>query len=215
MDIRSRIRRVAAILDENSPQDITFIEATDPFELLICVILSAQTTDRQVNIVAKKLFAAYPTAMELAAADEEQVRQIIRSTGFFNTKARNIIACSQALVEHHGGNVPLTMETLVTLPGAGRKTANCVLGNLLGAPAVIVDTHFARVVTRLGFVKESDPAKIEQRIRGLLPQYMLYRFSMTVNLHGRAVCDAKKPKCGSCLLRDLCPWSGKAAFLSN
>lgn len=210
-DKQRRILEVSDILDDAAPDQISFLDAREPFRHLISVILSAQTTDRQVNIVAKELFTRYPDAHALAAAPQESVKSIIRSTGYFNAKAKNIIACSQALVERYGGAVPDTMEELTSLPGVGRKTANCILGGVYGRPAIIVDTHFGRVVQRLGLVSDDDPAKIEKQIAALLPEDRQYRFSMTVNWFGRTCCHAKTPECALCILWSLCPWTGKAS----
>lgn len=210
MDNKRRICEIAGILDTVAPPQISFLDAKEPFRHLISVILSAQTTDRQVNIVAKDLFAKYPDARALAQAPLEDVRTIIRSTGYYNAKSKNIIACSQELVKRYGGSVPGTMEDLTSLPGVGRKTANCILGGVYGLPAIIVDTHFGRVVQRLGLVTSDDPAKIEKQIVELLPEEKQYRFSMTVNWYGRVRCHAKAPECPTCVLWELCPWSGKA-----
>ncbi len=208
-DDRRRILDISGTLDAAAPEQIAFLDAREPFRHLISVILSAQTTDRQVNLVAKELFAKYPDAHALAEASLEDVRAIIRSTGYFNAKSRNIIACSQALVERYDGVVPDTMEELTSLPGVGRKTANCILGGVYGRPAIIVDTHFGRVVRRLELVSDDDPARIEKQIAALLPEDLQYRFSMTVNWFGRVCCHAKSPECHSCILWDLCPWDGK------
>lgn len=208
-NVQHRIIEIADILDQAAPPQIAFLDAREPFNHLISVILSAQTTDRQVNIVAKELFAKYPDATALAKASLEDVKSIIKSTGYYNAKAKNIIACSQALVERYAGEVPATMEELTSLPGVGRKTANCILGGVYGKPAIIVDTHFGRVVQRLGLVDSDDPARIEKQISQLLPSEIQYRFSMTVNWFGRVCCHAKGPECSTCLLNALCPWVGK------
>lgn len=189
-------------LDAVLPKDIQFLEQRDPFRFLISVILSAQTTDRTVNMVVQSLFAAYPDAPSLAAAKQEDVEEIIFPTGFYRNKAKNIIACAKALGDK---KIPETMEELVKLPGVGRKTASCVLGDMYGKPAIIVDTHFKRVVNRLGLVSTKDPEKIEQEVASLLEPSRQYRFSMTVNLFGRTTCHAKKPSCEECVFSDLCP----------
>ena len=206
MSISKNIRaaKVHDILDQTSPDTITFLTQTNPFRLLISVILSAQTTDRQVNEVATALFDRYPTAYDLAQAEVEDVKQIIRSTGYYNAKSRNIITTSQVLVERFDGQVPLSMELRVTLPGVGRKTANVILGQLADQPAIIVDTHFARVVKRIGLTSSSNPEVIEREVASLLPPEFHYRFSMTINLHGRQICHARKPACDSCQLTDWC-----------
>ncbi|MFA5698961.1 MAG: endonuclease III [Sphaerochaeta sp.] len=193
-------------LDAISPEHIQFLDERNPFRFLISVILSAQTTDRIVNIVTKDLFAKYPDAPSLATASIKDVEEIIYPTGFYRNKAKNIIACSAALGDEE---VPSTMEELVQLPGVGRKSASCVLGDIYNKPAIIVDTHFGRVVQRLGITEEKNPEAIEFDVaRQLDPSYH-YRFSMIVNLFGRTTCHAKRPECETCLLNDICP---SAAF---
>ncbi|NLZ77655.1 MAG: endonuclease III [Spirochaetales bacterium] len=189
-------------LDEISPPEIRFLDERDPFRFLISVILSAQTTDRIVNIVTKDLFARYPDAPSLAAADPKDVEEIVYPTGFYRNKAKNIIAASKALGDEA---VPDTMEELIKLPGVGRKTASCILGDIYDKPAIIVDTHFGRVVQRLGITKEKDPTAIEPDVAGKLEGRYHYRFSMIVNLFGRTTCHAKRPQCETCLLTDICP----------
>jgi len=196
--------QIYRILDSISPPQIVFLQQADPFRLLISVILSAQTTDRQVNTVTQELFRQYPGPAELASADPMQVERIIRSTGFYRAKTTHIIATAQQLVQRFSGQVPLSMEELTTLSGVGRKTANCIIGQIAGKPAIIVDTHFGRVVRRLGLTQATDPEAIEQEITALLPFETHYRFSMTVNLHGRQICHAKNPACKECALKTLC-----------
>ena len=202
MRVEERIVQIFEILDETLPKEIQFLDERDPFRFLFSVILSAQTTDRIVNVVVKELFAAYPDAASLAHASPSDVEAIIYATGFYRAKAKNIIAASKELVDKP---VPSTMEELVTLPGVGRKTASCVLGDIYGKPAIIVDTHFSRVVNRLGLVDTKDAEKVESLIKALLPPELQYRFSMTVNLWGRTVCLAKRPLCESCAIAPLCP----------
>ncbi|MCH3916034.1 MAG: endonuclease III [Spirochaetia bacterium] len=196
------IYQVYVLLDANSPKTITFLDRREPFQFLISVILSAQTTDQTVNQVVPALFARYPDAVSLASADYEEVCNLIRRTGFYRNKAKNIIACSKALA---GGRIPDTIEELVKLPGVGRKTANCVVGDIYQGSAVIVDTHVKRVLKRLGFTSSSDPDRIEAQVRASLAEEYLYRFSMIVNLHGRLICHARKPDCAHCPLARLCP----------
>ncbi|TAH57367.1 MAG: endonuclease III [Sphaerochaeta sp.] len=193
-------------LDELSPSEIRFLDERDPFRFLISVILSAQTTDRIVNSVTKDLFSKYPDAPSLAAADLKDVEEIVYPTGFYRNKAKNIIAASKALGEEA---VPDTMEELIKLPGVGRKTASCILGDIYDKPAIIVDTHFGRVVQRLGITAEKDPTAIELDVAGQLEGRYHYRFSMIVNLFGRTTCHAKRPQCETCPLNDICP---SAAF---
>jgi endonuclease-3 len=204
MMIHERAIKTYEILDASSPAQITFLTQTDPFRLLISVILSAQTTDRQVNEVATVLFDRYPTVRDLAEADAETVKEIIKSTGYFNAKTKHILGTAQAISKDFGGEVPLEMDKLLTLPGVGRKTANVIIGQIGNQSAIIVDTHFKRVVQRLGLTVSSDPDRIEQEVAVLLPPAHHYRYSMVVNLHGRQICHAKKPQCGKCNLAPYC-----------
>ena len=205
MTLIERAEAIANILDETSPKTIDFLEQSSPFELLVAAVLSAQTTDRQVNAVVPDLFGAYPDAFHLATADIEEVMKIIKSTGFYRVKAAHIITLSRQLVEYHNGEVPMNMNDLTALSGVGRKVANVILGKLSDYPAIIVDTHFGRVVQRLALVTSSDPVVIERQIIDLINPESRYRFSMTVNLHGRTICRARKSECGICKLCSLCP----------
>ena len=186
------------------------LDFQSPFQLVIATILSAQCTDKRVNMVTPHLFATYPTPEALAAAKQKDVEEIIKSTGFFRNKAKSIIGMAGALVDRHNGAVPSTMDDLVHLPGVGRKTANVVLGNAFDInEGVVVDTHVARVAARLGLTTETDPIKIEQQLMHLFPRE---RWTMLAHLliwHGRRICEAKKPKCAECVLNDVCP----SAFL--
>ncbi len=196
---------IAERLDRLSPPTIRFLSERDPFRFLVCVVLSAQTTDQTVNSVVPGLFGRYPTRHALAYADQVEVENLIHATGFFHTKAKHIIALAREL---DGKEIPTTITELTKLPGVGRKTANCYLGDVLGCPAIIVDTHFGRVVRRLGLVDSRDPQVVEMELKRQLPEAMQYRFSMTANLFGRSTCHAKKPLCDDCPLRDLCPSKG-------
>ena len=203
------MQEIFSTLDILLPSDIQFLEQRDPpFRFLISVILSAQTTDRIVNVVVKELFAKYPDKQALAKASLVDVEAIIYPTGYYRNKAKHIIACAEALIDCE---LPDTMEALVKLPGVGRKTASCVLGEIYGKHAIIVDTHFSRVVNRLGLVDTKDPEKVEKQIAAFLEDSKQYRFSMTANLFGRTVCHAKKPECENCPLNALCP--SRDAFL--
>jgi len=185
------------------------LDFTTPFQLAVATILSAQCTDKRVNMVTPVLFARYPTVESLARARQEDVEEIIKSTGFFRNKAKSIIAMAGALADSHGGEVPSVMDTLVTLPGIGRKTANVILGNAFNLnEGVVVDTHVGRLATRLGLTSETDPVKVEQ---GLMRLFRRERWTMLAHLlifHGRRVCDAKKPRCADCALADICPSAG-------
>ena len=182
------------------------LDFQDAWQLLQATILSAQCTDKRVNMVTPVLFSRYPTAESLARAKQEDVEEIIKSTGFFRNKAKNIIAMAGGVADLHGGTVPSTLEELVKLPGVGRKTANFVLGNAFAInEGVVVDTHVGRLSNRLGLTSETDPVKVEQI---LMTQFARDRWTMLAHLlifHGRRVCDAKKPRCGECSLADVCP----------
>ena len=184
------------------------LDHRNAFELLAATILSAQCTDVRVNIVTPSLFARYPTAHELADAGQEDIEEIIRSTGFFRSKAKSLIGMARALVERHGGEVPRTMDELTALPGVGRKTANVILGNAFDLKeGVVVDTHVARLSHRLGLVTGDDPVKIERKLMKLVPRERWTMLSHLLIEHGRQVCDARKPRCGECVLADTCPSS--------
>jgi endonuclease-3 len=179
---------------------------TNAFELLCATILSAQCTDKRVNLVTPSLFARYPDAPALAAAQPEELEELIRSTGFFRSKAKSLIGMATALVERHGGNVPADMEALTALPGVGRKTANVILGNAFGRnDGIVVDTHVTRLSNRLALTSESDAVKIERALLPLFPQERWTVLSHLLIEHGRQVCDARKPRCGDCVLSDVCP----------
>jgi endonuclease-3 len=179
-----------------------------PLELLIATILSAQCTDVRVNLVTPDLFARYPDARAYADADSRELEKLIQSTGFFRAKAKNIRACCRRLVEEFDGEVPGDLESLVTLPGVGRKTANVVLGDCFGVPGVTVDTHVNRLSRRLGLTTHTDPAKIEQDIMQLLPAKDWVMFNHRTITHGRQVCFARKPDCEHCGLHKICPKVG-------
>lgn len=177
-----------------------------PFQLLVATILSAQCTDERVNMVTPVLFARYDGAAALAAADQSELEEIIRSTGFFRMKAKNIIACAKGLMERFGGEVPSSIEDLVTLPGVGRKTANVVLGQAFGiASGVVVDTHVHRLARRMGFSKENTPEKIELDLQAVFPKRTWIEISNLLILHGRRTCPARKPQCDVCRISEVCP----------
>ena len=182
------------------------LDFSNAFELLGATILSAQCTDKRVNLVTPALFARYPNAAALAGADQVDVEDLIRSTGFFRNKAKSLIGMAAGLVEHHGGNVPADMEALVRLPGVGRKTANVILGNAFGRnDGIVVDTHVTRVSNRLGLVNGTDAVKIERVLIPLFPQERWTIISHLFIEHGRQVCHARTPRCGECVLADICP----------
>ncbi len=184
------------------------LDFTSPLELLVATILSAQCTDRRVNMVTPVLFGKYRTAADYAAADRSEVEQIIQSTGFFRAKTTSIIGLGHALCDRFGGEVPRRLGDLVTLPGVGRKTANVVLGNAFGVAGITVDTHFARLSHRFGWTKQDDPVKIEQEVGDLVPKSEWTMLSHRLIWHGRRVCHARKPACGACGIAALCPSFG-------
>ncbi len=182
------------------------LDFSNAFELLGATILSAQCTDKRVNLVTPALFARYPSAAALAGADQVDVEDLIRTTGFFRNKAKSLIGMAAGLVEHHGGTVPADMEALVRLPGVGRKTANVILGNAFGRnDGIVVDTHVTRVSNRLGLVTGTDAVKIERVLIPLFPQERWTIISHLFIEHGRQVCHARTPRCGECVLADICP----------
>jgi endonuclease-3 len=181
----------------------------NPFQLLVATILSAQCTDERVNMVTPTLFAKYPTPADLASSRQSDVEKIIQSTGFFRAKATNLRGMAQVLVQQFGGELPRTLEAMISLPGVGRKTANVVLGTAFGLPTgVVVDTHVKRIARRLGLTKHLDPEKIEQDLASLLPKSEWINFSHRLIHHGRRICNARKPNCPECPLLKLCPRVG-------
>ena len=186
---------------------VTELTHANPFELLIATILSAQTTDRSVNLITPELFRRHPTAEDLAAADPAEIEKLIKPTGFFRAKTQRIIAASRALVELFGGVVPQDMDDLVKIPGIGRKTANVILGAGFGVPGFAVDTHVIRLTNRIGMVRTKDPVKIEFQVGSMVPKEEWTALSLRLILHGRRICDARRPLCPECVLNDYCPSS--------
>jgi len=205
MNTAERARLITDVLNEEFPDREPLLHYRSPFELLIAVILSAQTTDAGVNKVTPELFRRFPGPAELAAAPGGEVEQIIHSTGFFRVKAVNIIKTAAVLENRYSGEVPGTMKELVSLPGVGRKTANVILHHIHNQPAIIVDTHFKRVSNRLGFTDKKEPERIERELKALIPLDIQSDFSMTLNLHGRKYCHSRKPECSVCPVADYCP----------
>lgn len=204
-------RRIVRRLLASYPDAALELKYSNPLELLVAVLLSAQCTDARVNQVTRTLFRRYRTARDYAGARLETLEEEIRPTGFYHNKARHLIACCKALVERHGGEVPADREALEALPGVGRKTANMVLGNAFGIPAIAVDTHVLRVANRLGLADSKNPLKVEEALMAVVPRKDWTRFSNAMILHGRRVCTARRPRCAECVLADLCPWEGKTA----
>jgi len=210
-----RSQRTAEILrrlDEMYPRATCALEHRNPWELLVATILSAQCTDKRVNLVTPGLFAKYPTPADFAAVRPEVLAQDIRSTGFFNNKAKSIVGAARKVVSEFGGVVPKTMDEMLAIPGAARKTANVVLGTAYGiASGVVVDTHVQRIARRLDLTKATEPPKIERELMKIIPQDRWILFSHQIILHGRALCTARAPKCAECLLNDLCYAKDKTA----
>ncbi|HKW29503.1 MAG TPA: endonuclease III [Verrucomicrobiae bacterium] len=205
----ARLKKIIAALDQAYPEAHCELDHKSPLELLIATILSAQCTDKRVNIVTPELFKKYRSAADYANAPLAELEQAIRTTGFFRNKARNIKAACQAIVEKHGGKVPQTMEELIQLGGVGRKTANVVLGNAFGSNlGVVVDTHVARLSYRLGLTKQKTPEKIERELMSLVPQPQWTLFSHWLIWHGRRRCFARKPDCAHCEVLKWCPRIG-------
>ena len=204
--LSARVRKIVAGLKRAYPNAHCELDHTNPLELLVATILSAQCTDKRVNLVTAELFKRYRSAADYAQASQAELEKVIRTTGFFRNKARSLKNCCQALVERHDGQVPRTMEELTQLGGVGRKTANVVLGNAYGINlGVVVDTHVARLSQRLGLTKETAPEKIEQELMKLVPQAEWTMFSHWLIWHGRRRCSARKPDCPGCEIKALCP----------
>lgn len=203
-----RARRINRTLAAAFPDAHAELDFSNPLELLVATVLSAQTTDVRVNQVTPALFATYRTAQDYAAANQAEVEALIRPTGFYRAKAANLIGLGQKLVTDFGGEVPVALEDLVTLPGVGRKTAHVVRGNVFGKPGLTVDTHFQRLVARLALSAQRDPVKIEREIAQIIPASEWTMFSHRLIFHGRRVCHAKKPACGACPIAFDCPGFG-------
>jgi endonuclease-3 len=206
--LRVRAGKINQLLKKAFPEADCPLEHTDPVQLLVATILSAQCTDARVNMVTPALFARYPDAQAFATARQPELEKLIHSTGFFRNKARNIIACCKGLVDKHGGRVPNTIEELTALPGIGRKTANVVLGHAHGVAGIVVDTHVGRLSRRLALTVHTDPNKIERDLMQLIPERDWSSFSMRLIYHGRKTCTARKPNCEQCPLSDVCPKVG-------
>lgn len=203
-DKKARAEEIVSRLEAFYPNAKCSLEYKKPYELLIAVRLSAQCTDARVNIVTKELFSAFPTLESFANADLAEVERIVHPCGLFRTKAKSIVELSQKLLNDFGGKVPDNMEDLLSLPGIGRKTANLILGDVYGQPAVVTDTHCIRICGRLGLSEGSDPAKVEKQLREVLPMDRASDFCHRMVIFGREVCSARAPKCEMCPLKDVC-----------
>ena len=207
-----RVKKIFPILNEIYPDAKTALKVTNPLELLIATILSAQCTDVRVNMVTKDLFKKYKSAADWVRADLKQIESEIRSTGFFRNKALNIKGACTKIAEQYGGKVPGTMDELLTLPGVGRKTANCVLGDAFGIPGITCDTHVIRLSRRLGLSENSDPVKLEFDLAEIVPKKNWTAFSHLIITHGRNVCMARKPNCPDCPIAKHCPSANNPAL---
>lgn len=205
---RARMDRILNALRLQFPAPACALLHENPFQLLVATILSAQCTDERVNMVTPALFAKYPDAQAMAAAPVEDIADIIRSTGFFQNKSKNIKACCETLVASHRGQVPRTMDELVALPGVGRKTANVVLGNAFGVPGFPVDTHVRRIANLLQLTDSDNPEVIEKHLCAITPEHAWTEASHLLILHGRATCIARRPRCAECPIRPHCPSAG-------
>jgi len=208
---RARASEIVKLLKQAYPDAACALKYRTPFELLVATILSAQCTDKVVNQVTPRLFARFPDARAMAEAPPAELERIIQPTGFFRQKTKSIQAAAHEIVERFGGTVPATLEQLVTLHGVGRKTANVVLGEAFGVPGLTVDTHMTRVNRRLGLTQNEDPVKIERDLMQLVPRDEWTLYSHRVIHHGRVCCEARRPKCESCPLREHCPWPDSPA----
>jgi endonuclease-3 len=205
-ELKTQARTILRLLRKAYPDATCELGHRNALELAVATILSAQCTDKRVNMVTPALFARFPDVFALAAADQRDVEELIKSTGFFRNKAKSAVGMAKAIVARHGGEVPRTMVELVALPGIGRKTANVILGNAFGlTEGVVVDTHVARLSARLGLTRETDPVKIERALMPLFPRSSWTLLSHLLIWHGRRVCDAKRPRCAECVLRRICP----------
>lgn len=208
LGMKRRARKINRVLGLGYPDAECELDFSNPLELTVATILSAQCTDARVNQVTPALFRRYPTAMEYATADQAELESYIHSTGFYRAKARNLIGMGQKLVADFGGEVPKKLEALVTLPGVGRKTAHVVRSSVFGLPGITVDTHFGRLVRRWGLTTQEDPVKVEREIAEIIERREWSNFSDRTVFHGRRVCHARQPACGACLIAHLCPSYG-------
>lgn len=206
---KKRAERAVELIEKDYPDAVCSLTADDPLQLLIATRLSAQCTDARVNMVTPALFARFKTAEDFSTADITEVEELIKSCGLYKTKAADIVACCKKLVSDFGGKVPDNIEELISLPGIGRKTANLIVGDVYGKPAIVADTHFIRICGRLGFVDTKDPLKVEKTMRELLPPEKSSDFCHRIVHHGRAVCTARLAHCDKCCLNEICPSANK------
>jgi endonuclease-3 len=207
-DKKVRARKMYRVLSKSYPNVRCELDFNNPFQLLVATVLSAQCTDKRVNQTTPALFKKYKSIKKMASADQKDIERLIKSTGFFRAKAKNIKGLSQKIMLDFGGEVPDKLEQLITLPGVGRKTANVVLGHAFDTPGITVDTHFGRLSRRFGWTKENDPVKVEFEVAELIPEKEWTNLSQRMIWHGRRVCHSRKPACGACSLSKLCPSFG-------
>ena len=205
MEIKERVNKILALLDEEYGTDYRyFLEYKTPWQLLFATILSAQCTDARVNIVTKDLFKKYPDLEAFANADLKEMEQDVKATGFYHNKATNLIGCAKELLSRFDGEVPSDIESLTSLPGVGRKTANVIRGNIYDIPSIVVDTHVKRISKKLGITKETDPEKIEYDLMKKLPKDHWILWNIDIITLGRTICVARRPECEKCFLKDVC-----------
>lgn len=204
-----KVLKIKEIFDKVYADAKCSLDYTEPYQLLIAVVLSAQCTDKRVNIVTQTLFDKYKTLKDFADADIDELAEAVKPCGFYKTKSRNIKALAQKIIEEHGGKIPDTMEELTALPGVGRKTANLILGDVYGKPALVIDTHAIRLTGRIGLTKETDPKKIEFDLKKFVPDDYSIHFCHQLVWHGRAICTARSPKCEICPIAMLCKYYKK------
>ncbi|NLK87025.1 MAG: endonuclease III [Clostridiaceae bacterium] len=208
---KERVKKIVECLEKMYPEAACSLDYTDPLQLMVATQLAAQCTDARVNIVTKDLFEKYKTVYDFADAYQEELEQYIRSTGFYRNKAKNIIAACKMIISDFGGKVPQDMESLLKLPGVGRKTANLLLNDCFGIPGIVVDTHAKRLSNRIGLTKNQDPEKIEYDLMKQIPRDKWGSFCHQLVYHGRAVCNARKPLCDICDIKEYCDYGKKAA----
>ena len=207
-DKKVRAKSIYRILSKNYPNVRCELDYKNPYQLLVATVLSAQCTDKRVNQTTPALFKKYPNPKKMAKADLKDIQRLVKSTGFFRAKAKNIKSLSNKIMEEFDGDVPSNLDDLITLPGVGRKTANVVLGHAFGIPGITVDTHFGRLSRRFGWSKQNDPVKVEFEVGDLIAEKEWTNLSQRMIWHGRRVCHARKPACGACPLAKLCPSYG-------
>lgn len=215
MTKKQHVKKILEILDDHYPKEVKcFLDHTTPYELLVATILSAQCTDERVNMVTKDLFARYTSLEAFASAELKEMESYVKSTGFYRNKAKNIIMCCQQLISDFGGEVPSNVEELTSLAGVGRKTANVILSNIYKIPSIVVDTHVKRITSRWGLTEKEDTTAIEYELMEILPKDHWIRYNTQVIAHGRAICQARSPKCHECFFLTYCPY-GLALRLSK